>query len=89
MNMLLVYRSLGLEHDNTQVVLFDKFQDGPYHELIQAAFSAKHPVLRHSHYQGKVRADAVCSIKFKHVMYVLISSMREPYQYTAETCIAT
>ena len=54
MNMLLVYKVLGLSAEETQVLLWDRFGDGPYHDLIQRAFSAKHSVLRHTHYKGKV-----------------------------------
>lgn len=50
MNMFLVYSTLGLSFKDTQVMLFDKYPDGPYHELIQKAFSPSHPVLRHTHY---------------------------------------
>jgi len=52
--MLLVYRMLDLDLSATQVMLFDQFSDGPYHELIEKAFSPHHPVLRHGHYRGKV-----------------------------------
>lgn len=55
MNMFLVYEILGLQPSEVQVMLFDRFNDGPYQELIQRAFSPSHPVLRHTHYQtGKV-----------------------------------
>jgi hypothetical protein len=56
MNMLLVYKALELQPADVQVMLWDKFSDGPYHELISKAYSPKHPVLRHTHYHGKVRA---------------------------------
>ena len=36
-------------------MLFDRFSNGPYLELIQKAFSPQHPVLRHTHYKGKVQ----------------------------------
>ena len=70
MNMYLVRSILNEQHaheqaqqhhhsalnndDDMQVMLFDRFSDGPYHELIQKAFSPNHPVLRHTHYKGKV-----------------------------------
>eukprot|EP01032_Pedospumella_encystans_P018298 gene18298-20835_t len=54
MNMLLVYRMLGLDEKEVQVMLFDRFSNGPYLELIQKAFSPQHPVLRHTYYKGKV-----------------------------------
>ena len=54
MNMFLVKTILDVDVNDMQVMLFDKFSDGPYHELIQKAFSPKHPVIRHTHYKGKV-----------------------------------
>lgn len=54
MNMLLVYKALGLKAEDVQAMLWDKFADGPYYELISKAYSPKHPVLRHTHYRGKV-----------------------------------
>lgn len=54
MNMFLVYEILGLQPSEVQVMLFDRFADGPYLELIRRAFSPDHPVLRHTHYRGKV-----------------------------------
>jgi hypothetical protein len=54
MNMLLTYKVLGLRPEEVQVVLWDKFADGPYRDLIQKAFSPQHPVQRHTHYRGKV-----------------------------------
>lgn len=53
MNMFVVQTALGLDPADTQVMLFDKHPDGPYHELISRAFSANHPVLRHGDYRGQ------------------------------------
>jgi hypothetical protein len=54
MNMYLAANVLGLDFKDVQVMLFDKFSNGPFDELIEKAFSPNHPVLRHTHYQGKV-----------------------------------
>ncbi|KAJ1438330.1 hypothetical protein B484DRAFT_477201 [Ochromonadaceae sp. CCMP2298] len=54
MNMFLVGRALGLPVQEQQVLLLDKYADGPYRELIEKAFSPAHPVLRHTHYKGPV-----------------------------------
>jgi hypothetical protein len=53
MNMFLVANVLDLPMDDLQVMLFDKFSDGPYLELIQKAYSRNHPVIRHQAYSGK------------------------------------
>jgi hypothetical protein len=69
MNMLLTYKVLGLRPEEVQVVLWDKFADGPYHDLIQKAFSPKHPVQRHTHYRGKVSGVVWCSCR-QHLYFV-------------------
>lgn len=51
--MFLVKNVLDLPIEDTQVILFDKHTDGPFHELIQKAYSPNHPVIRHQHYAGK------------------------------------
>ena len=47
------------------MVLFDKHIDGPFHELIQVAFSPNRPLKRAADYRGKVL--------FKHVVWHLES----------------
>lgn len=37
-----------------QVVLFDRFAEGPYKDLIQRALSPQHPLLRHTDYGSEV-----------------------------------
>jgi len=54
MNMYLVMNILGISPSEQQVILFDRNTDGPYMELINKAYSHKHPVIRHTHYSGKV-----------------------------------
>eukprot|EP01038_Epipyxis_sp_PR26KG_P005446 gene5446-7539_t len=53
MNMFLIGNALDTDFSDIQVMLFDKHYDGPYHELIQKAYSTNHPVLRHDYYQKK------------------------------------
>jgi hypothetical protein len=53
MNMLVVSLVMGVDVALQQVMLFDKFADGPYIDLVRRAFSPSHAVLRHSHYAGK------------------------------------
>ena len=54
-NMFLVHLILGGNLiQQQQIVLFDKYSNGPYFDLIQKAFSPSHPVLRHSHFKRKV-----------------------------------
>ena len=52
-NMFTVYKALSLSYSETQVVLFDRFADGPYAELIQKAFSRERPLKRHGDYGGR------------------------------------
>lgn len=66
MNMLLVMRVLNLSADDMQVVLFDKYPDGPYIDLIKKAYSPKHDVIRHAHYGGK-------KVMFKRLVFHLES----------------
>lgn len=54
MNALLVHLILDaqlLQHQ--QVLLMDRFSDGPYIDLIRRALSPAHPVIRHSEHRGK------------------------------------
>lgn len=53
MNMLLVSMVLDLPVTQQQVMLFDRFPDGPYHELIQKAYSPNHPLVRPEKYKHK------------------------------------
>jgi hypothetical protein len=67
MNMLLVHMILGssiLPHQ--QVLLFDRFSNGPYFDLLQKAFSPSKPVLRTTHYGKK-------TVLFKHLVFHLES----------------
>ena len=66
MNMMLVMRALEIPPERQQVVLFDNHPDGPYMELIKAAYSPNHPILRHKDYDDKV-------VHFKHVVFHLES----------------
>jgi hypothetical protein len=67
MNMYFVMSLLGLEAKEQQVLLWDKFGDGPYAELIQKAFSpATSSLLRHTQYGQRV-------VLFKRVVWHLES----------------
>ena len=53
-NMFLVHLILGGDLiSQQQVVLMDRFSNGPYFELIQKSFSPSHAVLRHSDFNKK------------------------------------
>lgn len=67
MNMLLVDKVLDVDTSTQQVVLFDKFSNGPYIELIQKAYSPNNPVKRHTHYAGK-------KVRFKKLIFHLESN---------------
>ncbi len=54
MNMFLLKNALDVDIKNQQVLLFDKFSDGPYIELIIKAYAPVHGVKRHTQYSGKV-----------------------------------
>jgi hypothetical protein len=66
MNMLLVSHILDVNVSQQQVMLFDRFSDGPYIELIQKGYSPNHPVIRHTHYQRR-------KVLFKHLIFHLES----------------
>ena len=60
MNMFLVLNVLGLSPSPAsasasplQVILFDRFSDGPFIELIKKTFSPDRDVLRHHHFNNK------------------------------------
>lgn len=54
MNMFLVLSMLNIPVNDLQVVLFDKHSDGPFIDLIKAAFSPKHSILRANHFNNKI-----------------------------------
>lgn len=67
MNLFFVMSLLRTEVSAQQVLLWDKYSDGPYAELIQKAFSRGTPKLRrHSVFGSKV-------VLFKHVVWHLES----------------
>ena len=66
MNMYFVMSLLDIDPGEQQVLLMDKFTDGPYYELIKRAFSLNHPVIRHTHYGGQI-------VLFKHLVWHLES----------------
>lgn len=71
MNMLLVYRMLGLDEAAVQVMLFDRFSDGPYLDLVHKAYGPSYPVLRHTHYQGKVRQERRAAAVDTFLLFIL------------------
>jgi hypothetical protein len=58
MNMLLTKLVHGFDWHETQVMLFDKHPDGPFHELIKQAFSPNYDVIRASNYRNKQVTDS-------------------------------
>ena len=66
MNMMLVMYALRINSNQQQVVLFDNHDDGPYMDLIKAAYSPNYPILRHDNFKGKV-------IMFKRLIFHLES----------------
>ena len=51
--MFLVSHVVDLDFSTTQVMLFDKHLDGPFHEMIKTVYSPAHDLIRQQHYEGK------------------------------------
>ncbi|CAE7543467.1 Eogt [Symbiodinium microadriaticum] len=66
MNMFVVLSVLNIKPDDIQVMLFDKHTDGPYYDLIRRAYSPRHELLRHGHFQKK-------KVMFKRLIFHLES----------------
>ena len=73
LNLYLVSRILRLDLEQLQVVLFDKHFDGPFHDLIQTAFSPSKPLKRAADYRIIQRNAGARGVVFDHVVWHLES----------------